>query len=278
MTSSRDGQVGPGGRVVVGRRPQRGFLGFAGDPEAVGAELGVAQVDADTRVNPFDSDHASACSRPATTPDTVATTRRTRRDHCRACRCRAAARPTTTRGSSAYGRVGEASLHVAGDADGVALVVVRLTTEQREAVGGEHGLHPRDVVGTGARETMRARSDRRGDHLHRGAVIRTPTGEPVLEGSQELRRSRRWRTRAGTAPGTRTAGTCTSAAASAGSTRSISDEPSSGGIGRRLKSPRCRLTDREREHDPRVERQVEDREARRHGRVVEQRLGRERRT
>ena len=98
-------------------------------------------------MKPVDSDHAGAWSRPTAAPDTVATTR----PYTPRCAVELAdvvqqrgRQPARVVG---VGRVGQSRLHVAGHADGVALVVVGLATELREAVGGEHGLHPGDVVG-----------------------------------------------------------------------------------------------------------------------------------
>ena len=77
----------------------RRFLGLAGDPDAVGAELGVAQVDADAageaaRLRPRLGVVAAGHARPRPWPRRA----RTRRGGCRACRCRAAARPTASAG------------------------------------------------------------------------------------------------------------------------------------------------------------------------------------
>ena len=113
----------------------------------------------------------------------------------------------------------------------------------REAVGREHRLRP---------TRRRRRAARPGDsapHEATGEVQRPSSArqeheveEPVLERVEELADRRRSRTRAGTAPGSRTAGTGTSAGARPRAGALESAEPSSGGIGRRLNSPRNRFT------------------------------------
>ena len=75
-TGSGIGSVVPAVGVVVGGRPERGLLGLAGEADAVGAELGVAQVEADpagepARLRPRVGDARG----PPTAPETVATTR-----------------------------------------------------------------------------------------------------------------------------------------------------------------------------------------------------------
>ena len=142
----------------------RRLLGLAGEADAVGAELGVAQVDADAagepgrlrpRLGVVASRHRARHRRHHAAVDTEAAVELADVVEQRG---RQPARVVGVR------RVGEAGLHVAGDADGVALVVVGLAAELHEPAGGEHDLDPRRRRRRAAAPaTAPARSDRRGD-------------------------------------------------------------------------------------------------------------------
>ena len=141
----------------------------------------------------------------------------------------------------------EARLHVTGDADGVALVVVRLTAELHEAGGGEDRLDPRDVVGASAAAADSARTKRRrGGELHRRVIgsAEDPVEQLVDERVEHLRERRPVpeHEHEQDEDAVRPEPVPAAGATRSGSTRSSSAEPSSGGIGSRLNRPRNRFT------------------------------------
>ncbi len=152
-TLGRDRKIGPGRRVVVGGGPARGLLGPAGQADAVGAELGVAEVEADAagearRLRP----RVGACSRPAAAPDDRGDDAPVHAEaRCRACRCRAAARPRASAGRRRRACPASSRLHVAGHA--------RWRGGGRGWAGGGHTAKPSGVSTVSTHATSSARGD-----------------------------------------------------------------------------------------------------------------------
>ena len=98
-------------------------------------------------MKPLFSDHASAMSRPAAAPATVATTRPYTPSRASSLPMSCSNAHEIHTGSSAYGVSASCGLHATRDCDRVAAVVVGLPLPQRERVGTEDRLRPLDVVG-----------------------------------------------------------------------------------------------------------------------------------
>ena len=182
------------------------------------------------------------------------------------------------RGGDPAGVVGvvgarELRLHEAGDADGVAAIVTGLLLPLRVRRGESTDSTHATSSGRGGPDQSARRSAPRG-------AAASPEDEPhqlVLERGEDAPAKPVENTRMNSTRNPYGRNWYQFGSHFSGSTRSISAEPSSGGIGRRLKMPRNRFTEREREEDLDAERQVVEAEVERHRARVVERLGRQRR-